>query len=102
MDVNGRSRHDPPPDDGPEERSLAWGWSGSIAVVALSVLVLGGALVRTPGSPDCYGYSMAGWVLFCPWARTFVANVTVILSVLMVALTVGGLLIGGVRQAVRR
>lgn len=78
------------------ERSLVWGWVGAVAVLAGTVAVLIGAIVRTQKTPDCEAYSAAGW-MFCPWTRAFVTNAVAIGGTLVVAIILCGLFVGVVR-----
>lgn len=50
-----------------------WASLAGVAIAVGTAGVLVGALLITPGTPDCRQYTSRSWVL-CPWYRAYAHN----------------------------
>ncbi|MFT4882630.1 MAG: hypothetical protein ACI8U4_000124 [Natronomonas sp.] len=87
--------------EGNQARSSRDGWVGAGAVVVIAVVVLVGAVLLTPGRPDCVAYSAAGRLL-CPWYRTFLRNAVLLAGAITVGLLIVGFPLGLLRELLGR
>lgn len=84
-----------------EDGSLRWAYLASAAIVAVAAGVLVGALLLTPGVPECRLYTARSAVL-CPWYRTYVGNAWGLFLAVVVVVVPVGLVVGFSRALVRQ